>query len=210
MKYRLALTAALLPACIVQAATLEVRVRDAAGAPVPDAAVYAVPASGPADARSPRAVEIEQVDREFIPFVTVVQTGTPVSFPNRDPIQHHVYSFSPAKPFEIKLYTGNSPEILLDRPGMVTLGCNIHDWMIAYVFVVPTPYFARSDATGIARLRDLPASTYEVRAVHPGQRAAAAPQAVALDATASATASFLVDIAARKPRYKPPLDRARY
>lgn len=205
-----ALLVATLCCCAAKAATLEVRVRDAAGSPVADAAVYAVPASGPADARNPRAVEIQQVDREFIPYVTVVQTNTPVSFPNRDPIQHHVYSFSPAKNFEIKLYTGNSPEIVLDRPGVVTLGCNIHDWMIAYVVVVPTPHFGRTDASGAATLRDLPGGTYEVRAFHPNQRAAAPAQATAFDAAAAATATFVVDTTARKARFKPPQDRARY
>ena len=205
-----ALLAATLCCCAAQAATLEVRVRDSAGSPVADAAVYAVPASGPADARNPRAVAIEQVEREFVPYLTVVQTNTPVSFPNRDPIQHHVYSFSPAKNFEIKLYSGNSPEILLDRPGVITLGCNIHDWMIAYVVVVPTPHFGRTDATGAAMLRDLPGGAYEVRAFHPNQRAAAPAQTTALDAAAAATATFVVDTTPRKPRFKPPRDRARY
>jgi plastocyanin len=208
--FRKAIVAAALCASPADAATLEVRVRDAAGAPVPDAAVYAVPASGPVDGRNPRPVAIEQVDREFIPYVTVVQTGTRVSFPNRDPIQHHVYSFSPAKSFEIKLYTGNSREILMDKPGMVTLGCNIHDWMVGYVVVVPTPYFGKTDASGAARLRDLPAGAYEVRAIHPNQRTGAPAQDAALDATAGAAASFVLDTAPRKPRYKPPMDRARY
>ena len=202
--------AATLCTCLADAASLEVRVRDAAGAPLPDAAVYAVPASGPADARNPRPVAIEQLDREFVPHVTVVQTGTPVVFPNRDPIQHHVYSFSPAKPFEIRLYTGTSPEIVLDRPGIVTLGCNIHDWMIGYVVVVPTPHFARTDASGGARLRELPAGSYEVHAFHPNQRVATLPHSASLEATAAASASFVVDTVARKPRYKPPLNRSRY
>jgi plastocyanin len=197
-------------ACHAHAASLEVRVRDASGAPVADAAVYAVPASGPVDAKNARPIAIQQVDREFVPYMTVVQTNTPVSFPNRDPIQHHVYSFSPAKNFEIKLYTGNSPEILLDQPGVVTLGCNIHDWMIGYVVVVPTPYFSRTDERGVARLRDLPGAGYEVRAFHPTQRAAPPAQPVTLEATAGGTATFVIDTAPRKPRYKPPLDRGRY
>jgi plastocyanin len=205
-----ALLFATLCCCAAEAATLEVRVRDASGAPVADAAVYAVPASGPADARNPRPVAIEQVDREFIPYVTVVQTNTPVSFPNRDPIQHHVYSFSPAKSFEIKLYTGNSPEFVLDRPGVITLGCNIHDWMIAYVVVVSTPHFGRTDASGATTLRDLPGGSYEVRAFHPNQRAAAPPQPTTLEAAAAGTATFVVDTTPRKARFKPPQDRARY
>src|SRR3974390_1232377 len=79
------------------APTLDVDVRDASGKPVADAAVYAIPASGGMDARPGKVVEIQQIDREFVPYITVIQTGTTVTFPNRDPILHHVYSFSPAK-----------------------------------------------------------------------------------------------------------------
>jgi plastocyanin len=207
---RLALVAALLCVQTAGAASLEVEVRDTRGKPVADAAVYAVPASGPVDARNPRTVTIEQLDREFQPYVTVLQSGTRVTFPNRDPILHHVYSFSPAKQFEIKLYTGNSREEVFDRPGVVTLGCNIHDWMIAYIVVVPTPHFGRSDEAGVVRLRDVPAGTYEVRVYHPNQRAQAANQAAALEAQSAARMAFVVDTSARKPRYKPPLDRLRY
>lgn len=196
--------------CHAHAASLDVRVRDASGAPVADAAVYAVPASGPVDAKNARAVAIQQLDREFVPYLTIVQTNTPVSFPNRDPIQHHVYSFSPAKPFEIKLYSGNSPEILFDQPGVVALGCNIHDWMIGYVVVVPTPHFARTDAQGLARLRELPGGGYELRVFHPNQRAAAPAQPATLEAASATSASFVVDTTHRRPRYKPPVDRGRY
>ena len=119
------------------AATVEVQVRDSSGAPVADAVVYAMASSGPSEAKPGHTVAVEQVDREFIPYVSVVQTGTAVAFPNRDPIMHHVYSFSAPKPFEIKLYTGKSPsEIVFDKAGIVTLGCNIHDWMIGYIAVV--------------------------------------------------------------------------
>jgi plastocyanin len=207
---RLALVAALLFVQTAGAASLDVEVRDARGKPVADAAVYAVPASGPVDARNPRTVTIEQLDREFQPYVTVLQSGTRVTFPNRDPILHHVYSFSPAKPFEIKLYTGNSREEVFDKPGVVTLGCNIHDWMIAYIVVVPTPHFGRSDEAGVVRLRDVPAGAYDVRVYHPNQRAQAANQAAALEAQSAARMAFVVDTSARKPRYKPPLDRLRY
>ena len=207
---RLALMGLALAASAAQAASVEIQVRDAAGLPVADAAVYALPASGPVEAKGARAA-IEQVDREFVPYVSVIQQGTTVTFPNRDPILHHVYSFSPAKAFEIKLYTGKSPsEILFDKAGVVTLGCNIHDWMIAYVVVVPTPYFARSDASGLARLREMPAGAYELRAWHPQQRMNAAVQPLALDAGSAARATIAIDTAPRKPKFKPPLDRLKY
>lgn len=194
----------------VQGASIEVRARDASGQPVSDAAVYAIAASGTTETRYARAT-LEQVDREFVPYVSVIQQGTTVTFPNRDPILHHVYSFSPAKAFEIKLYTGKSPsEVQFDKSGVVTLGCNIHDWMIGYIVVVPTPHFGRTDANGVARLRELPAGNYEVRAWHPQQRAALVPHALALDAPTNATAAFIFDLVPRKPRFKPPFDRLKY
>ncbi len=194
------------------AASIDAQVRDGSGRPVADAVVYAVPAGVAVEMRGSKTVAIEQLDREFVPHVSVIQTGTLVEFPNRDPIQHHVYSFSPAKTFEIKLYTGRAPgAIAFDRPGVITIGCNIHDWMIAYILVVPTPHFAKVDAAGNARLRDLRAGSYEVRAWHPLQRGVAAPVNVALDTAASAgAAGFNVEVEARKARYKPPLDRLKY
>ena len=203
--------AALLAAGWAHAATLEVAIVDAAGHPLPDAAAYAVPATGPIEAKARPTAVIEQVEREFVPYVTVVQVGTAVSFPNRDAILHHVYSFSPAKPFEIRLYTGKSPtEIVFDKAGTVTLGCNIHDWMTAYVLVVATPHFARADAKGVARIADLPAGSYQLHAWHPQQRAAVAPHAVTVQAAGTERAAFVVDVAPRKARYKPPLDRLKY
>jgi plastocyanin len=195
-----------------EAASIDVSVRDAAGNPVRDAVVYAVPTSGAVESKGARTVAIEQIDREFVPNVSVIQVGTRVEFPNRDPIQHHVYSFSPAKTFEIKLYTGRPPAgILFDKPGVVTIGCNIHDWMLAYVLVVPTPYFAKLDASGSAPLGDMRPGTYEVFAWHPRQREAAAPVQVALDGPAAATSvAFRLEVEPRKPRYKPPLDRMKY
>jgi plastocyanin len=208
---RLALLLALaLALAAAHAATIEAQVRDAAGRPVTDAVVYAMPANALPDARG-KTVAVEQADREFVPYVTPVQTGTTVTFPNRDPILHHVYSFSPAKSFEIKLYSGKSPlEVLFDKPGVVTLGCNIHDWMIGYIFVVSTPYFAKTDANGMARLRDLPAGGYQLQAWHPQLRAAVPAQAATLEANGSSALSFTIDTTARKTKYKPPLDRLKY
>ena len=194
-----------------QAASFEAKVSDAAGKPLADAIVYAMPATGAADAKPGRTAQIEQVDREFVPYVSAVQTGMSVTFPNRDLILHHVYSFSPPKSFEIKLYTGRPPSaILFDKPGVVTLGCNIHDWMIAYLLVVSTPHFAKTGADGVARLRDLPAGTYEVRIWHPQQRAPAEARSLVLDAGSALRADFVLDAVPRKAKYKPPMDRLKY
>jgi plastocyanin len=186
--------------------------RDAAGRPVADAVAYALPVGHAVESKAPKTIAIEQLDREFVPYVSVIQVGTQVEFPNRDPIQHHVYSFSPAKTFEIKLYTGRSPgTTLFDKPGIITIGCNIHDWMIGYILVVPTPYFAKVDAAGNAMLRDLRPGAYEVRAWHPLQRAVPAGVPVTLETASSAAGtSFNLEVEARKARYKPPLDRMKY
>jgi plastocyanin len=197
---------------IARAASVQAQVRDAAGKPLPDAVVYAV-AGANVDVRPGKApVAVEQIDREFVPYVTVIQVGTTITFPNRDPILHHVYSFSPAKQFEIKLYTGKSPtEIVFDKAGVVTLGCNIHDWMIGYIAVVPTPFFAKTDASGVARMRDMPAGAYDVYAWHPHQKAALPPERVTLESpSSSAVMSLAIDAPARKAKYKPPLDRLKY
>jgi plastocyanin len=200
-----------LAAPLARAASLEAQVTDAAGKPLADAVVYAI-AGSTHEARPARpSAAIEQIDREFVPYVTAVQVGTTVTFPNRDPILHHVYSFSPAKNIDIPLYTGKSPvEVLFDKAGVVTLGCNIHDWMIGYILVVPTAHFAKTDARGMARLRELPAGAYDVHAWHPQQRAALAPQRVTLDASPTPALAFTIDAPPRKPKYKPPLDRMKY
>lgn len=184
--------------------------RDVAGKPVADAVIYAMPMGVAPDARA-KTVAVEQIEREFVPYVTVIQTGTTVTFPNRDPILHHVYSFSPPKSFEIKLYSGKSPvAVLFDKPGVVTLGCNIHDWMIGYIFVVSTPYFGKTDAKGMTRLRDMPPGSFQLQVWHPQQRAAAPAETIALDAGASPVIELSLDAAPRKAKYKPPLDRLKY
>ena len=194
------------------AATLQAQVKDASGKPLADTVVYAIAGATYESKPSKTPIAIEQIDREFVPYVTVIQMGTTVTFPNRDPILHHVYSFSPAKSFEIKLYTGKSPvEVVFDKPGVVTLGCNIHDWMIGYIAVVPTPWFAKTDAAGNAVLRDLPAGAYDIHAWHPQQRGAIAPARITFDAaTSTHAAAFTIDAPPRKPKYKPPLDRLKY
>lgn len=148
------------------AATLEVQILDSVGKPVEDAVVY-VDAPGnrlPA----PGKAMVDQVKKEFAPYVSVVQTGTPISFPNKDDIRHHVYSFSPAKTFDIKLYSGTpSKPVIFDKPGLVVLGCNIHDWMLAYVLVVNTPWFDKSDARGHGRIDNLPGGDYRLHVWHP-------------------------------------------
>jgi plastocyanin len=150
------------------AASLTASVKGDGGEPVPDAVVEAVRLDDDGRPVPDATATIDQVDKEYVPYVTAVRVGTPVKFPNLDDIRHHVYSFSEAKTFEIPLYRGTPRDpILFDRPGPVTLGCNIHDWMTAYVFVSETPHFGVTAADGTVTLSDLPAGDYETRVWHP-------------------------------------------
>lgn len=161
--------AATLFAHTVLAGELLVDVRDSAGKPLADAVVYAEPTSGaaPRPVGTPKAL-IDQVNREFVPRVSIVQAGTSIAFPNSDNIRHSIYSFSPAKPFTTKLYSGReAAPVLFDKTGLVVLGCNIHDQMIAWVVVVDTPWFGKSDESGLASLAGLPAGEYRVSAWSP-------------------------------------------
>lgn len=149
------------------AATVEVEVLGRDGKPVPEAVVFLESAAARAASRPLQGVEIEQADKRFTQRVTVVPVGTAVSFPNRDKVRHHVYSFSPAKSFELKLYIGTPANpVVFDKPGIAVLGCNIHDTMAAWVVVVETPYHGQTAANGRVRLADVPPGSYRLRAWH--------------------------------------------
>jgi len=149
------------------AASLRLLVVDQTGAPVKDAVIYAVPLNGKLPATKAAGAVIDQVKRQFVPLVSVAQTGAAVTFPNKDNIEHDVYSFSPAKRFELDLYHGiPASPVVFDKPGLVVMGCNIHDQMVAYLLVVDTPYFAKTDATGAASIENLPAGAYKMTAWH--------------------------------------------
>jgi len=117
---------------------------------------------------SDNSVVIDQVDKEFIPYVTVVQRGSAINFPNNDEIRHQVYSFSKSKQFELPLYSGNpASPVVFDNKGVVAMACNIHDWMKAYIYVVDTNKFTISDKAGQAMLTNLSKGQYEVAVWHP-------------------------------------------
>jgi plastocyanin len=160
---------------MASAVSVTATVLDAAGQPVTDAAIYAEPVSGQVLPKLQRTTQIEQKDRKFSPLVSVIQTDSEISFPNNDSVRHHVYSFSPAKVFELKLYAGvPAAPVHFDKPGTVVIGCNIHDHMIAYVHVVNTPYFGKTDSAGKVRIDGLAAGRYRLKAWHFGMPASAA------------------------------------
>ena len=150
---------------------VEASIVDEKGKPVEDAVVSLTPVSGAAPALPATTAVMDQVDKEFVPRVLAVAVGAAVRFPNRDNIKHHVYSFSTPKKFELPLYSGTpASPVIFDKPGVVVLGCNIHDWMVGYVYVLTTPYFAKSAADGRARIPDVPAGAWEARVWHPRMR----------------------------------------
>ena len=148
------------------AGVVTVNVASASGAPVEDAVIVL----DPLDAKPPAAEEttsIDQINKRFVPRVSVVRTGTKITFPNSDRIRHQVYSFSKPKQFTLKLYAGSpKTSVTFDQPGLVVLGCNIHDTMVAFVGVVDSPYFAKTTNAGTATLT-LPPGRYRLRAWHP-------------------------------------------
>lgn len=204
------LTAILLAAGLeARAGNLEVYVATAAGKPAEDAAVVLEPLSG-APSQPPRTAAIEQREREFRPYLTIVQAGAAVEFPNRDPFKHHVYSFSPAKTFEIKLYAGKPAQpVVFDKPGEVALGCNIHDWMEAYVLVVNTRHFAKTGADGRAVVSDLPPGRYRLQLWHPRQKSEFPPRDIEI-AASPGRLDLSLNIAPRPLRQKPPVEQDAY
>jgi plastocyanin len=166
---------AFLGAAAAQAATLGLQITDAQGKPLAGAVVFAQSREARAALRPVDGLEIVQSQRQFQPAVSVVPVGSAVNFPNRDTVRHHVYSFSPAKRFELKLYVGTPAKpVVFDEPGIAVLGCNIHDTMLAWVVIVDTPYHGRSDAQGRLSL-SLPPGPYQLRTWHPRLPVGATP-----------------------------------
>jgi plastocyanin len=155
-------------ACPGPAAEVSVTVLSAAGKPVADALVVAEPAIPAPRAAAGGHVVMDQRNLMFVPEVLVVRTGNAVDFPNSDQVRHMVYSFSGAKVFQLPLYAGRTqPPVKFDKPGLVTLGCNIHDNMLGFIYVTDSPWYGRTAADGTLVLRDLPPGSYTLRAWHP-------------------------------------------
>jgi plastocyanin len=180
------------------AAEVAVKVLDATGKPLQGAVVYLDSAAARAQVRPMPGMDIAQQSKTFVPGVTVITVGTPVSFPNLDTVRHHVYSFSPTKVFDIKLYVGTpSTPVVFDKPGIAVLGCNIHDNMVAWTLVLETPWFGRTTA-GLATLKQVPPGNYTLRAWHQGMPLNQAPVSQPLvlqDKGASLTVNLPIKVA---------------
>ena len=169
----LSLCCCMLPLSLL-ASQVQIRILDQQGVPLSDAVAELQQAQPQANlsTQAVKPAEVAQKDLTFVPFVSAVQKGTQIEFPNQDKTRHHVYSFSPAKVFELKLYAGK-PEapVLFDKAGVVALGCNIHDYMQAFVYVGDSPYLAVSNNDGLVQLNGVPDGQYQLKVWHPWQDA---------------------------------------
>jgi plastocyanin len=152
----------------VFAASVSFLVANADGKALDGAVITAEPEAGKLPAPAPQKAIVDQVELSFVPEVTVIPVGSSVSFPNSDQVSHQVYSFSPARRFQLPLYRGQPhPPVVFDQAGIVTLGCNIHDNMVAFIVVTAAPYFGRTDDKGGWTIPNLPDGLYRIRIWHP-------------------------------------------
>lgn len=163
--------ALLLCGSLAQAAPFDMQFVDVDGRPVAGAVVTLRSTDPSRAAAGSLQAMMDQLDLQFVPHVLVVPRGSSVSFRNSDSVSHQVYSFSPAKRFELPLYRGDPREPqVFDRGGVVTLGCNIHDQMRAYVYVIEGQYYGRTDARGRWKEPDVVPGEYTVTIWHPRSR----------------------------------------
>ncbi|MEO7276920.1 MAG: methylamine utilization protein [Sphingomicrobium sp.] len=202
MLFAAGLAVGLLLGAPLAASPLSVRVVDVSGRPVRDAVVTLHP-SGSA-ARAPRLggrFTVAQKNLLFHPFLTIVPVGADISFPNLDPTKHHVYSFSSARRFELKLFAKDqSRTVHFDTPGVVALGCNIHDQMSAYIVVTDSVWTGRTNAQGMVTFVDAPAVPGQLSVWHPYLRA---PGATVQQAVGQAQHSASFSIRLRPPPAMP-------
>ena len=188
---------ALVAAAAAHAADLTVSVKDANGHPVADAVVTV---DAPGRAPAPGRFTINQRDMQFAPQVLVIPVGSTIGFGNLDPFRHHVYSFSPAKRFELKLFgEGQTRPVVFDRAGLVAIGCNIHDQMQGFIHVVETPFAAKTDASGRVVIRGLPAGSHAVHVWHSQLRAPANQVTMNVDAARTPTLNVPVRLRLAAP-----------
>ncbi len=149
------------------AAELSVTVSSISGSAVEGAVIMVEPVKSTEQALAVKNAIMDQRKLQFVPDVLIVQTGTSVDFPNSDQVRHQVYSFSGAKKFTLALYAGHkAAPVVFDHAGLVTLGCNIHDNMLGYIWVTDSPWYGQTAVDGRFQLPNLPAGDYTLRIWH--------------------------------------------
>jgi plastocyanin len=202
---------AIVAATACRAGELSVSVIDPAGHGVTDAVVVVVPAAPaapvPHATSAPPVAVMDQRNRTFSPRILVVRAGTSVEFPNNDTVSHQVYSFSPAKKFQLSLYKGQlHPPVTFDRSGLVVLGCNIHDQMVGYIYVTDAPFFGKTDPAGTVRLAGLSGGEYLITVWSPfiADRASSLTRTVRVDAQEPTSSRVqLMDALRARPEPRP-------
>lgn len=179
------------------------RVTGADGKGIAEAVVFVqTPAADMSFGGTKPMATMDQVEKTFVPGLLPIVVGTRVRFPNHDQIHHHVYSFSRTKTFELPLYKGeDAPPVLFDKVGVVKVGCNIHDWMSGIILVLPSPYFAQTDAEGRFSLEGLPHGKYSLVAWH--ELSKARPEDTAQNVTVGGTpaeTNFTLTLGAARAR----------
>ena len=174
-KLRYFLMIALCSGALMESAFGEMRLKivDQNGKPLPNAVIEYNTATSATNSpsttvNSDKVYVMDQIDKQFAPLVLIIPEDSLVSFPNSDDIRHHVYSFSAAKTFELKLYAGKpkSP-IRFNKRGVVVMGCNIHDSMVGYIYVAANKNTVMSNEKGEVLLADtLPLQT-QLQIWHP-------------------------------------------
>jgi plastocyanin len=184
------------------AATVDIQISETGGQPAANAVVALTAQSGPAPiSHLPAEGIIDQRHETFLPLVTIVRRGGHVIFTNNDTTMHQVYSFSPTKQFEFEIDEGRRSEpVVFDKPGVASIGCNIHDHMITYVYVADAPWAVLTDSKGRAQLADLPPGNYRVDIWHPQLVPGRPPPSAMLGVSGSTKFAFNIPLLAASPR----------
>ncbi|MFX3681304.1 MAG: carboxypeptidase regulatory-like domain-containing protein [bacterium] len=197
----------------VTAGDIAVTVTDQKREPVAELVLWLEPLDAPVPPATAAELSatVEQIDEEFEPYTIAVRLGSLVEFPNRDDVQHHVYSLSTPARFDIPLHGGDETKsVIMDRTGLVPIGCNIHDWMLSHIVVVDTPWFGTTDGTGSLALANLPAGRYKLTAWHPRIRKPDEREITIVDGEATSVALELRLRPDRRIRRAPTSGGSRY
>src|SRR5579864_7330292 len=199
----LLLCTGLWPTGHVLAARVEISVLSADGRSL-SGAVVTVRALTPGERPvAPVKAVMDQIHQAFVPDLLVIPVGSTIEFPNSDSVSHQIYSFSPARKFQLPLYRGKPyPPVAFDHAGVVTLGCNIHDSMLAYVVVTDASYFGRTDSAG-KWSNDIPRGSYRITVWHPRLRDTAEPEQ---PLTISSDEEVALSLRLSRPLQPAPLD----
>ncbi|HEX3944151.1 MAG TPA: hypothetical protein VHW69_08690 [Rhizomicrobium sp.] len=183
------------------AATVDIQISETDGLPAANAVVVLTAQGGPAPiSHLPAEAMIDQRQETFLPLVTIVRRGGHVIFTNNDTTMHQVYSFSPIKQFEFEIDEGRrSGPVVFDKPGVASIGCNIHDHMITYVYVADTPWAVLTDSKGHAELAAIPPGSYRVDVWHPQLVPSRPPPSTTLAVSGPTKFAFSIPLLAASP-----------